>query len=425
MQTLPTLREAGISLAGMRPRFAPVRNEGNLRNPGEDFLASIWGGFGPLAAKVTTISALGLSTVYACVDYLASILGTLPLDLYVRTEAGRKAATSHAARMVMTLRPNREHTPSDVRCTLAYNYFLFGNAYLQLVFNRGGEIAEVWPRRTQDVTLMRRNGFPAYRVVTAEGGQEIGFDRMLHLRGMTFDGFRGMGPMGLAKNLIGLAQTLEDNSARFFANSSRPGMIYTAAAGAGIPGLTEPQRASMKEQLSAIHQGVENAYKTIVLEGGGKIEYARTNNDQSQFDEIARRTNQQICQFFGVPPHKVGILDNATFSNIEQQQIQAVQDKFLPLCVRWEQAFGGALLTLKERQTMEFKHDLNGLMRGDSAAKSASYVAGLNNGYYTVNDVRRWEELPPVEGGDVPYRPLNMTPLNAPAVPLEQKKNAA
>lgn len=370
---------------------------------------------------------MGISTVFACVGYISDILGTLPLELYRGTGASRVVAEKHPARMAMTLKPNREMTPADLRCTLAANFALWGNAYARLVWDKGGRIAEIWPYASRHVTILRRNNFPVYRINTDEGLKEYGYDQILHLKGLSFDGMRGIGPLGMGANLIGLAQALEDNAGRFFSNGSRPGMIYTAGAGNGIAPLTEQQRQAIKEQLLSLQTGVENAYKTLVLEGGGKIDFARVNNDHSQFDQIAIRTSQEICRFFGVPPHKVGILDKATFSNIEQQQIQAVQDKFLPMCAKWEQAYAGALLGREDLFTHYFKHDLNGMLRGDSTAKNASYVSGLTNGYFTKNEVRAWEELPPIEGGDVAVHPLNLTPVDPakqPAVP-DKTSNAA
>lgn len=391
-----------------------MRNEvGNLKNPGEDFLAALGANFGPLGSKVTEITALGVSTVFACVHYIASIISTLPIELY-RTApgGGKEPAAGHPVRRVMRIRPNPIMVSSDVRYALAYNQALHHNAYAQLVFDRSGRVAEIYPLKSRNVSMRMVNGFPSYDVASDEGNKRLGFDRMLHLRGMSADGLKGTGPVCLSANLIGLAQALEDNASRFFSNGSRPGMIYSTPQGVT---LTEPQKQSIKEQLNSAYQGVENFFKTLVLEGGGKVEMTRSSNDSSQFDEIARRTHQQICQVFGVPPHKVQILDKATFSNIEQQQIQAVQDLFLPWCKRWEEAFAGALLSPVEQDTHYWKHNLNGLLRGDAAARFTAYSTGLQNGIYSINEVRSYEDLDPITGGDVHVRQLNMADINAPA----------
>ncbi|MES2706086.1 MAG: phage portal protein [Verrucomicrobiota bacterium] len=424
--SLPTLREAGPPTpSAVRPRFAPIRNEGNLLNPGADFLSAIGLNVSPLGSRVTEITALGVSTVFACVHYIASIVSTLPLELY-RTlpNNSREAAVGHPVRRLMKSRPNPIMVSSDVRYALAYNQALHGNAYAQLVYARSGRAAEIYPLRTRNVTMTTRPGniFPEFYVTSDLGGRPMDFKHILHLRGMSCDGIKGIGPQFLAANLIGLAQALEENASRFFANGSRPGMIYTTAPGVN---LTEPQRDAMKTQLKAAYEGVENFYKTMVLEGGGKIELARANNDASQFEQITRRTHQQICQFFGVPPHKVGILDNATFSNIEQQQIQAVQDLFLPWCKRWEEAFGGALLTPEEQDIYYFKHKLDGLLRGDIVTRTQAQSTWLQNGVLSINEVREMEDRDPIKGGDAHVRQLNMADINAPTAPPKPAQNAA
>lgn len=412
--SLPTLREAGgVRNTSIRPRFAPIRNEGSLANPGSDFLASLGLSWSPLGAKVNEITALGVSTVFACVHYMASILSTLPLELYkVEPSGARSVAVGHPVRRLLKYRPNPVMVPSDVRYALAWNQTLHGNAYAQLVFDRSGRPVEIYPLRSRDVSIWVPPGsiWPEYRVTGAY--KPLDFKHVMHLRGMSPDGIKGIGPLGMGAGLIGLAQTLEDNASRFFSNSSRPGMIYSTPAGTV---LTEPQKATMREQLSAIHHGVENAYKTIVLEGGGKVDYARQPNDASQFEEISAAVHVQICRYFGVPPHKVGILDRATFSNIEQQQIQAVQDLFSPWCKKWEEVFGGALLNSSEIEVYYFKHKLDGLLRGDVVTRTAAQTSQLQNGVRSINEVRELEDLDPIEGGDAHVRQLNLIDITAPA----------
>lgn len=411
--SLPTLREAGgVRNTSIRPRFAPIRNEGSLANPGSDFLASLGLSWSPLGAKVNEITALGVSTVFACVHYIASILSTLPLELYkVEPSGARFVAVGHPVRRLLKYRPNPVMVPSDVRYALAWNQALHGNAYAQLVFDRSGRPVEIYPLRSRDVSIWVPPGskWPEYQV---SGAGKVDFKHMMHLKGMSPDGIKGFGPLGMGAGLIGLSQTLEDNASKFFSNGSRPGLIYALPPGQA---LTDTQRTTMREQLEAGYRGAENAYRAMIVEGGGNVQYARIPNDTSQFDEIAASVRIQICQYFGVPPHKVGILDRATFSNIEQQQIQAVQDLFLPWCKRWEEVFAGALLNSNEIESYYFKHKLEGMLRGDITARTAAQASWLQNGVLSINEVRDMEDRDPVTGGDAHVRQLNLTDINAPA----------
>ena len=155
--------------------------------------------------------------------------------------------------------------------------------------------------------------------------------------------------------------------------------------------------------------------KRLGVEEGMKLNTYGMPLDDAQFIESKKFQANEIARLFRVPPHKIGILDNATFSNIEQQQIQAVQDLFLPWCKRWEEAFAGALLLPAEQDNHYWKHNLNGLLRGDAAARFSAYSTGLQNGIYSINEVRGYEDLDPIEGGDTHVRQLNMADILATA----------
>ncbi|MDK4629470.1 phage portal protein, partial [Kingella kingae] len=45
--------------------------------------------------------------------------------------------------------------------------------------------------------------------------------------------------------------------------------------------------------------------------------------------------------------------------------------------------------------------NVEGLLRGDTAARTQYYSAAVNNGWLSRNDVRALENLPAVDGGEV------------------------
>ncbi|NSL21345.1 phage portal protein, partial [Agrobacterium tumefaciens] len=59
--------------------------------------------------------------------------------------------------------------------------------------------------------------------------------------------------------------------------------------------------------------------------------------------------------------------------------------------------------------TIEF--NLEGLLRGDSAARAGFYQSGLTNGWMTINEVRALENMPAVDGGDVPRMQMQNVPI--------------
>lgn len=385
--------------------------QASLRNPDAAFLEALHGAVSLSGARVTQDSVLGVATVFACVSLLSRIISTLPLKLYERREinghAGKAEAVKHPVYDLLAHRPNPVMTSADVRGALMANLALRGNAYALIIRDRGGRPREIWPIHGSRVTVKTSVTNPndiRYHIANWQGGtsREVPFGDMIHIRGLSFTGIDGIGPMTAAREAIGLAIVLEENASQFFGNQSRPGMILESTAP-----LTEQQIKAILDQIKKEYTGKDSAYKTLIL-NGMKLAAGRTPNDTAQFDESRSRQASEICKLFGVPPHKVGILDKATFSNIEHQQIQFVVDTIGPLCEQWEQALAGALLSVEERSTHFLKHNLNALLRGDFKTRVEGYVAMITNGIMSPNEVRSLEDMDAREGGDVYLTPLNM-----------------
>ena len=125
--------------------------------------------------------------------------------------------------------------------------------------------------------------------------------------------------------------------------------------------------------------------------------------EDAQFLETRKYQLNEICRIFRVPPHLVGDLERATFSNIEHQSIEFVQHTIRPWLVRWEQEISRSLLDEKERLLYFAKFNVDGLLRGDYKSRTEGYAIARQNGWLSINDIRRLEDMPPIpkeQGGD-------------------------
>uniref|UniRef100_A0A6H1ZJN4 Putative portal protein n=1 Tax=viral metagenome TaxID=1070528 RepID=A0A6H1ZJN4_9ZZZZ len=102
-------------------------------------------------------------------------------------------------------------------------------------------------------------------------------------------------------------------------------------------------------------------------------------------------------------------------SNIEQQGIGYVVHTLRPWLVNWEQELNAKLLRYRQGYFAEFS--VEGLLRGDSAARAAFYKEMFFVGAMSPNDIRNKENLNPVDGGDRYYVPLNMVPVGGEGEP--------
>jgi len=144
-----------------------------------------------------------------------------------------------------------------------------------------------------------------------------------------------------------------------------------------------------------------------VLQKGMKFKEIGVKGSDMQLLETRKYSNYQICSLYGMPPHKVGILDRATFTNIEHQNIDFVVNTMMPWFTCWEQMLSMALIDESEGDLFyEFLAD--GLLRGDAKARSDFYHFGILDGWLTRNEARESENRNPLPGLDKPLEPSNM-----------------
>lgn len=140
------------------------------------------------------------------------------------------------------------------------------------------------------------------------------------------------------------------------------------------------------------------------------------NNKDSQFLESREFQAEDICRWFRVPPHMVGLTSKSTSwgSGIEQMSIGFVTYTLMPWIVRWQQAITRDLILAPQKYFVEFVVDA--LLRGDTLARFNAYQIARNNGWMNVDEIRQRENMNPLPDGtgQVYLQPLNMQPVGEP-----------
>ena len=185
--------------------------------------------------------------------------------------------------------------------------------------------------------------------------------------------------------------------------------------------LNEKQAADLRASFVATYMVGPSARKLpLVLTQGGKVDPLSINPVDMELLASRRFEKEDICQAFGVPPVMIGENEKTSSwgTGVEQITLGFVRFTLAPMLCRWEEELNRKLFR-RAGQFVEFS--LDALLRGDSKAKAESFRAGLGgpgtgDGYYTVNEIRKLENMPPIEGGDQPYRaPRDPGPTGAPA----------
>ena len=177
--------------------------------------------------------------------------------------------------------------------------------------------------------------------------------------------------------------------------------------------VKDPKR--LRENWNATYGGSSNGGKVAILEENMSFTPISLPNNEAQFLETRRFQVEEICRIYRVPPHLVGNLDRATFSNIENQSIDFAVHTIRPWLVRIEQAMNRALFADSEKGRFYVQFNLDGLMRGDYKSRMEGYAIARQNGWMSANDIRALENLNPIpdeEGGSTYLVNGNMVPIN-------------
>jgi len=374
---------------------------------------SLIGGVSTAAGEIVTPdTALQLSTVWACTRILAESVAHLPLGIYERTADGKQPMPKHPLYRVLHDEANPDMSAMDFRMAMMVNACPWGNAYARITRNKDRVIG-LWPLRTPQMRIKRdTGGRPIYEYTENGSPKEYPASEILHLRTMSMDGITGLSPIVQARNAVGLAQALERYGSEFFANGAVPLTVLEHPATLGEVGAN-----NIRKWWEAFFSGRGNRHKVAIMEEGMKASMLAVDPQKAQALEQRHFQIEEIARIFRVPLHMIGELTRSTNNNITMQSLEFVIYTLLPWLEMWEQAINRSLLTDVEKGSVYAEHSVEGLLRGDTKSRYEAYAVGRQWGWLSINDIRRLENMNPIEGGDVYLQPLNMVDAaNPPSV---------
>jgi HK97 family phage portal protein len=363
----------------------------------------------PSGAPVTDKTAMRVSVVYACVQRIAGAIAGLPLPIYERVGEDRMRV-QHDLWWLLNEQPCAAWTAAAFWEFLVTQFLLRDDGIAYIVRNRAGVPTGFipWPRSQVEIRRTERTDprLPSrLQYYFSDAGKYFGADQddVLHFPGFGFNGTNGMSVIQWgARNGIGIAIRGDEYAGKFFAGGARPQHAITT------PGeFTPDQQQKFREAWVQRYSGSAgvDAIPFFLTEGLGITELTMSAVD-AQLLESRQWQVIDICRAFGVPPFMVGEMGKATYNNTENLGVDFVKYALAPHLNRIKQE-----LNIKLFRGPRFftEHNVDGLMRGDSKARSEFYKAALggtqNPGWMTPNQVRKLENLPPEEGGNKLYKP--------------------
>lgn len=365
---------------------------------------SIFSFGGKSKIHVTEKRALGIPGYFRAVNIAAEQIGSLSRGVYRETEPGViEEAATHPLYRLIKYRPSALYNSFDFFEVIVRRLYTRGNVFIQQLWDSRGALTELRLRDNLE-EISERNGQLFYKFY-GDTQRYPGTD-ILHIKAYSLDGIIGLSPLVLLQEALGKTIAEIEFTSSFFGNGAHPsGALETDQK------LTADQQRAMMDSFNEKYGGPDNVGRVVLLQGGVKFKAISMDMDKAQITQSRALSLQDIANITGVPLDLLNSGDKtSTYASAEQRNLQFVQYTLRTICKKIEVEFNTKIFSSREIGKVFFRFNLDALLRGDTAARTAYYTAGIAGRWLNPNEVRALETMNPYEGGDKYENPNTTSP---------------
>lgn len=349
---------------------------------------------------VSPLSALQISTVWRCINLISDSIAGLPLQVVNTSDNYFTDISTHPIRKILN-RPNEFMTCFSFIEWVMSSLLLNGNAYVYINKDFSGKVVELLPIPANSISVYQdENWNLIYTINFKNINQQVANSNLIHFKGMSLDGVTGLSPIACARNTIKLDQFYQIYGINYYKNGGTPkGIITTPNT------LSEEAKTRLRNSFDTNFVG-DSSFRTAIFEEGMRYEKLTMSNADAEYVNSRKLNVLDICRIFGVPSHLVMSSENTTTwgSGIAEQNRAFLQLTLMPWIKRLEETFNNSLFSSPSEA---IRINFEGFLRGDTASRYQCYEKALQYGWLSINEIRAKEHLPPIDGGDKHYIPLN------------------
>lgn len=359
---------------------------------------------------VTEKTALSLSAYWAGVKLISETIANLPVDV-VKKEDNRRIQVSHPSEYLLNAEANYKSISFDFIQILVTSAINHGNGLALIERDQFANPTALINVRKDYCEAKEYDGEIWWKVKIGISETDSDYimvnDRdMINLRAFGTHPVNGLSAIAYHKQNLGLSLAAQDYGQDFYNKGTRiDGYLK-------FNGVLDKERRDKIGQSWLASYGPNGTNGTAVLDDG--VDYVKLglSPEDAQFIETRKFQKNEIATILGVPAHMINELENATFSNIEHQQIEFITYAIGTWIGKLEQEYRRKLLRDIEKPDHVFKHNLNSLLRTDLKSQAEHFRIMTEIGAYSINDVRALIDLNPVDNGDERYIQINKIPIS-------------
>lgn len=375
---------------------------------------------------VSEYTAINYPAVYACLNRISNPIARFPARIYrPKKERGFEEVTDHPLSRRLSLRPNDFMSARTLRKTVQCHALTWGNGYCEIERNERGQAIALWPLLPWNTYPEKLGGGALQYKTTIDGRQfTIAADDVIHIMDLSQDGYRGRSQIAVAREAIAMGLAMEQFGGKFFANDAKSGgfLMHPGRLGKDAKANLEKSFHKTEERDDGRgREGLDRAHRVKVLEEGMKFVETTIPPEDAQFLGSREFQIAEIARMYDVPLVMLQSHEKTTSwgTGIENLMIAFVRQTLEPWVHAWEQEYNWKIFTEEERNAGYYvQHNLNVLLRGDSAARAQFYQTMFGVGAFTANRICELEgEEPFAEGGDERFVPSNYVPISRALAP--------
>jgi len=372
---------------------------------------------GNLAGTViNSESVFQVNAVFSAISLISDTISTLPIDCFINRDGERFPFRPKPS---WVDQPDIDVPRAAFYSSVITSLLLDGNAFIRVFSNRRGEVVNLTVLNPTNVDIVR-NGVGRLQFNVTGEPEPLSADEMIFIPDLLRPGqVRGVSRIHALKESFGLALALEKFSATFFGSGTNLAGVIE------FPGnLTAEQADNLRASFDSKHSGWSRSNRTGVLSGGAQFKPTQIDPQQSTLIESRRMAVEDVARAFNVPPHMLGLPGTNTYSSVEANNLAWVTHCLRPLVQKIETALQPLMRRYPGGENAYIQFNMNGLLRADTAARMSAYSVGLQSGFLAINDVRRLEDLSPIDdpAADTVRVPLANVNIDQSGLSAERQK---
>lgn len=352
--------------------------------------------------RVTPEVASGLPAMLRAIRVYAETIAAMPLTIIEEKSDGTKERAKDCWQYELL-----HDKPNDMqKGSFPFKEFMVasavarGNAFA-LKAKARGRVRALYPLSPKRVTprYLKDGETLVYDVRNKQGEiTTVTSEVMLHIPGMLLDDpLIGVSPILVNANAVGSALGSQEYAGRFFDNDATPSGVIQFKKQNADSQAARDTRSTFEDR----HRGARNSHRIAALFGDAEYKQIGVDAEAAQIIESQRWGVDEVGRAMGLPAWILGGTDQNPRSTPEQRNSELLTFSFAPWLERFVEGFWSDPDLFPDKSTLRPYFESEHLVRAELFLRYQSYSLARQGGWLSVNDIRRKENEPPVEGGDL------------------------